>query len=253
MNGNVSRRVFVGSLAGAGVGAVGTTSLLDFPVSAQPASAVPLVREMRRQLKEAFGKMRDGNAGGARQAATVLRLYASTVSDGELRAALEKANRQRLLLTEMNHGELVREAIELGLDPARLPPHSRDRVGREAALDRLLKEGLSPSMRQIADTLDGLGEKLDDLAKRRGGPQLLAIALRQPIPDPVDCGNCNAEAAQVDYAEAQVAVACALAAAFPLPPIQAACAAASTAFIVILSAYGICAAYVQLCRAYYGQ
>jgi len=60
MNGNVSRRIFVGSLAGAGVGAVGATSLLDFSVSAQPVSRDPLTREIRHQLKEALGKMRDG-------------------------------------------------------------------------------------------------------------------------------------------------------------------------------------------------
>jgi hypothetical protein len=252
MNGTVSRRVFVGSLAGAGVGALGATSL-DLSLSAQPAAVTPLLREIRGQLKDALGKMRDGHADGARQAATILRLYASTVNDGDLRAAAKKANRQRLLLTAVDHRELAREAKELGLDPARLRPHSMDRVGREAALDRILKDGLSPSLREIAGSLDGLGAKLDDLAKRQGGPRLLAIALRQPIPDQVDCGNCNAELAQVEYAESQAAIACALAAAFPLPPIQAACAAASIALIVILSAYGICAAYVQLCRSYYGQ
>ena len=105
--------------------------------------------------------MRSGQANGARQAATVLRVYASTVNNGQLQALLRKANRQQLLLTEMNHGELVRQAKELGIDPSRLPPHSVDRVGREAALDRLIKEGVSPFMRTVADYVDGVAEKMN--------------------------------------------------------------------------------------------
>ena len=48
-------------------------------------------------------------------------------------------------------------------------------------------------MREVADYVDNLAAKLEDLAQRRGGPQALTVALRQPIPDPVDCGNCNEE------------------------------------------------------------
>jgi hypothetical protein len=78
--------------------------------------------------------------------------------------------------------------------------------------------------------------------------------MRQPIPDPVDCGNCNADAANLDYAEKQAAVACGLAGLFPLPPIVvAACNAALATFLVLLSVFGICQAYVNLCKAYYGQ
>ena len=58
--------------------------------------------------------MRDGQAAGARQAATVLRVYASTVNDGELKALLRKANRQQILLAQMNHAELVRQALAVG-------------------------------------------------------------------------------------------------------------------------------------------
>jgi hypothetical protein len=101
--------------------------------------------------------------------------------------------------------------------------------------------------------VDNLAEKLEDLAQRRGGPQALTIALRQPIPDPVDCGNCNGEKSALEYAEAQMAVACAAAALFPFPPVQAACAAAGAAFLVVFAAYGACEAIVALCRYYYGQ
>jgi hypothetical protein len=251
MNGTVSRRVFVGSLAGAGVGAVGTTSLLDFPVSAQRAATDPLVHEIRRQLKQAFGKMQNGQSGGARQAATVLRLYASTVNESELRAALRKANRGQLLSREMNHGEMVRQAQELGLDPARLPPHRLiPYAERGEAVAQLLRDGLGASMRAAADLVDDVAEKIEALPREQRGAFVQTIAL-QPIPEPVDCGNCDAVAQAVDYAEKQMGIACALAGLFPLPPVVAACQAAIASFLVILGAFASCRAIVALCEHYY--
>jgi hypothetical protein len=248
MNGHVNRRVFVGSIAAAGVGAAGATSLLDFPVSAQPASTAPLTREIRRQLKEAFGKMRDGQGGGARQAATVLRLYAATVNDSQVQAALRKGNRQQILLAEMNHGELVRQAKELGIDPSRLPPHSLDRVGREGALDRLIKEGVSPLMREVADYVDGVGTKIERL-ERSGRARPLQIALRQPIPSQTDCGNCGQEKQQLDTMLNIMTVTCAAAAVIPI--LIEACAAVSAAYFSFYIAYAICSAVVAFCEAYY--
>jgi hypothetical protein len=252
MNGNVSRRVFVGSLAGAGVGAVGATSLLDFPVSAQPASAAPLTREIRRQLKEALGKMRDGQAIGARQAATVLRLYASTVNDSQLQATIRKANRHQILLTQPNHEELVRQAKELGFDPARLPPHQTyPYADREAVLDRLTKEGLGALMREAADHVDSVGDKLELVPRQQREALVQRIAL-QPVPTERDCGNCDAIESGMQTAALVFDAACALALLFPIPPNEAACAAAAAAFAVMLAAYGACQAIVQLCRYYYG-
>jgi hypothetical protein len=248
MNGTVSRRVFVGSVAAAGVGAAGTTSLLDFPVSAQPVATAPLVREIRRQLKEALGKMRDGHADGARQLATTLRIYASTVDNDQLRAALRKANREQILLAQPNHRELMREAEELGINPSTLPPHSLDRVGREAALDQLRQEGLSPLMNRVADFVDSVGAKMEAL-ERSGRARPLQVALRQPIPDTVDCGNCNQEKQQVDTTENIALVACAASAI--VPALAGACAVASATFITFYLAYAACQAIVQLCRAYY--
>jgi hypothetical protein len=248
MNGTVSRRVFVGSVAAAGVGAVGTTSLLDFPVSAQRGATAPLVLEIHRQLKQAFEKMRDGQADGARQAATVLRLYASTVNDSLIRTTLRKANRQQILLAQVNHGELVRKAEELGIDPSRLPPHSLDRVGREVALDRLMKEGLSPLMQHVADFVDVVGAKMEAL-ERSGGARALQVALRQPIPDHVDCGNCDQEKAWVDNALQTATVLCAAALVFPL--LAEACAAASAAYVAFYGAFSFCLAILAFCEAYY--
>lgn len=247
MNGSVSRRVFVGSLAGAGVGAVGATSLLEFPVAAQPAATAPLVSEVHRQLKQAFAQMRDGRSEGARQAATVLRLYASTLNDGQLQSSLRKADRRQLLLADGNHGELERTATELGIDPSMLPPHSVDRVGREVALDRLITEGLSPLMLHVADYVDEVGDKMRRL-ELSGKARPLQIALRQPVPSSSECGDCAREKEQLDAAMQTATIVCAAALAVPL--LAELCVAASLAFVTFQGAYSICLAIVAFCQAY---
>ena len=250
MNGNVSRRIFVGSLAGAGVGAVGATSLLDLSVSAQPVSTDPLTREIRRQLKEALGKMRDGQAAGATQAGTVLRVYASTLNDGQLQAMLRKANRAKVLSAEPSHGEILKIAGDLGINPATIPPHRLiDRGVKELELQRMIDNGLGPLFHEVANQFDATAAKLETL-KRRGQSQLLAIALRQPIPTEEQCGHCNQEAAIVENCETAMAVACAAAAIVPV--LAPACEGAAILYLAALSNYGLCMLYLRLCRAYYG-
>jgi hypothetical protein len=250
MNGNVSRRIFVGSLAGAGVGAVGATALLDFSVSAQPVSTDPLTREIRRQLKEALGKMRDGQSAGATQAATVLRVYASTLNDGQLQALLRKANRATVLSAEPSHGEILRIAGDLGINPATIPPHRLiDRGVKELELQRMIDNGLGPLFHEVANQFDATAVKLETL-KRRGQSRLLSIALRQPIPTEDQCGHCNQEAQIVENCEKAMAVACAAAAIVPV--LAPACEGAAILYLAALSNYGVCMLYLQLCRAYYG-
>lgn len=251
MNETVGRRVFVGSLAGAGVGALGISSL-DISLAAQPTATNPLVREMRRQLREGIGKIQKGRAAGAGQLAAVLRVYASTLDDDSFRATLRKANRGQLIAREMNHAEMVRQAEELGLDPARLPPHKFiPYADREQAFTELSRNGLGPQLRAAADRVDDLAKKLEDLARRPSGVQRLNIALRQPIPEPRECGDCSAIAIGLDYAEKQMGVACGLAGLFPNPVTIAACEAAIAAFMVMLTAFGTCRAVVALCEAFY--
>ena len=247
MNGSVSRRVFVGSLAGAGVGALGASSV-DLSLSAQRTATSPLLVEIGEQLKDAIGRMRSGQANGARQAATVLRVYASTVNNGQLQALLRKANRQQLLLTEMNHGELVRQAKELGIDPSRLPPHSVDRVGREAALDRLIKEALPHSCARWPIT---------SMALQRNGTPRASIGWRGGFADcaspadsdQVDCGTGNQEQQQVETTLNIATVACAASLIFPF--LAEACAAATATYLTFYSAFAICQAIVAFCKAYY--
>jgi hypothetical protein len=252
MNGSVSRRVFVGSLAGASVGA-GAAAFSFTDLGGQSVSSLGAVgEEIDRQLADGIAKMQDGLGAGARQVATVMRLYASTVNDGQLRAALRKANRRTIVSSgHPNHSEVLQRARKFGINPTRIHPRSLDRVGNETAFDRLSREGLAPSLREAADLVDGVATRLDDLAKRAGGPQLLAVALRQPIPEPVDCGNCNNIKAGMDNAGTLMDVACGIALLFPSPPTAAACQAAITAFLVMVAAYGSCQAIVQLCEAYY--
>ena len=113
--------------------------------------------EIDRQLAEGIAKMKDGLGAGARQVATTMRLYASTVDDNQLQAALRKANRRTVVSSvHPNRNEVVQRARKLGIDPARILPHSLDRAGNEAAFDRLSREGLAPSMREVADYVDGI-------------------------------------------------------------------------------------------------
>lgn len=240
-----SRRLFLGSVAAAGVGAAGAASLLDFPAFAQNKSTGALVLELHRQLKEGMGKMRMGRSDGAKQLATILRVYASSVDDTLLRATLTKANRQQLLTMEMNHKELARQAEELGINPTTLPPHSTDRVGREAALNQLIAEGLSPFMIRIADYTDSVAGKMETL-ERSGRARQLQIALRRQN---TDCGSCSDEQSQTANALQMATVVCAASGAFP--PLAELCIAAGLAFLVFQSALGVCLFWVEVCNAIY--
>jgi len=240
-----SRRLFLGSVAAAGVGAAGAATLLEFPAFAQNRSTSALVQELRRQLKEGLGKMQMGQSGGARQLATILRVYASTVDDGLLRASLAKINRQQLLTTEMNHAELVRQAQELGLNASRLHAHSLDRVGREQALDRLVDEGLSPMMKRVADYVDGVALKIERLERDGRARPFQVVLSRQG-----GCGDCGAIEGAINDSERWMEVICA--AAVLLPYLTELCAAACGAWLTFIAAYGVCLEIIAICQAIYG-
>jgi hypothetical protein len=240
-----SRRVFLGTVAAAGVGAAGAATILEFPASAQNRSTSALIVELHRQLKEGMGKMQLGQSDGARQLGTVLRVYASTVDNTLLRTSLAKLNRQRLLTTEMNHGELVRQAEELGLNPSKLPAHSLDRVGREKALDHIIAEGLSPMMLRVADYVDGVAVQMQKL-ERDGHARPLQVALRRQG----NCGDCSAIEGAINDSEQWMEVICA--AALILPYLTELCAAACGAWLTFIAAYAVCLAIVDICYSIYG-
>jgi hypothetical protein len=219
-----SRRLFLGSIATAGVGAVGVTAL-NFPVAAQPA-ANPITREILRQLRGGVKKLIDGSGpDGARQLATTLRIYAATLNDDQIRAALRKANRQTLLYGSVNHAEMERLADELGIPRTILPTHPTSTPqGREQALDRMLKEGLSPFLREAADRLDQTAVTLQERTAR-----VRNVALQQ-------CASCDWACGFVDNSETAMNVACALAVIFP--PAMELCMAASANYLTV---YFVCA------------
>ena len=148
MNGTVNRRVFVGSVAaglpvvvGVGVAAWPFTDLNGQGVTSARHQDGSVVAEVHRQLKDALAKMQNGASEGARQAATVMRVYASTVNDGQLRAVLAKANRQTLLYADADNEMMLRHVDRLGLRREIFPPHSiRRGPDREAAVNRLLTD-----------------------------------------------------------------------------------------------------------------
>jgi hypothetical protein len=149
----------------------------------------------------------------------------------------------------MNHAELARRAKELGIDSSRLPAHSLDRVGREAALDRLINEGASPFMRTVADGVDEVAEKMERVERGSGGAMALQVALRQPIPNPTECPSCEQEKEQLDAILNIATVLCALALAVPV--LAEACIAASMAYLTFYMAYSVCLAIAFFCEAYH--
>jgi len=255
MNGTVSRRVFVGSVAAGvpvvvGAGIAMRPFLASEEISAQGNGQDRLVTELKRQFKQALGKVKNGQAEGAGQAATVLRLYGATIDDTLLKTTLRKANRATVLTAEPNHREIVRLAGELGINPATIPPHHMiDRSLKELALQRMIDDGLEPMFREVADQFDASAVKLDTL-KQRGQSSLLSIALRQPIPTETQCGDCNDAAKTLENCESAMAVACA--AALIVPLLAPACEGATLVFLGALSSYGVCMLYLRLCEAYYG-
>jgi hypothetical protein len=223
-----SRRLFLGSVATAGAGALGVTAF-NFPAAAQPA-ANPVTGEIHRQLRGGVKKLLDGSGpDGARQLATTLRIYAATLNDDQIRAALRKANRQTLLYGPVNHGEMARLADELGVPKSLLPAHPISTPeGREQALDRMLKEGLSPFLRDAAESLDQTAVTLQERASR-----IRNVALQQ-------CESCRWACGLVATSEAAMTISCAMALVFP--PAVEFCAAASANYLMVYITCAICAA-----------
>ena len=252
----VSRRVFVGSVAAGvpvvvGAGIAMRPFLASEEISAQGNGQDRLVTELKQQFKLALGKAKNGQAEGALQAATLLRVYAATIDDTLLKTALRKANRATVLTAEPNHREILRIAGDLGINPATIPPHRLiDRGGKELELRRMIDDGLAPMFHEVANQFDATATKLETL-NRRGQSPLVSIALRQPIPTEAECGHCNDEANIVKNCETAMAVACG--AAMILPILAPACEGATLLYLGALSNYGLCMLYLRLCEAYYGK
>ena len=238
----MTRRMLLGSTAAAGVGAIGVATFnLPAPVAAQTSGANPaLASEIQRQLRDGVQKLLGNDTGnGARQLATTLRFYAATQNDDQVRATLREAIRRKgraglILAPPIDHAEMERMGKALGLPANLLPAHrAPNQIAAEAALNQLLKEGLTAHMRRAADTLDQMAALFD---KARGGVRTVALQ---------GAGSCDLICASADNADDIAKVACAAAAAAALIPgageaAIAACGAASATWLTLQASCSLC-------------
>jgi hypothetical protein len=238
-----TRRMFLGSLAAAGVGGAGALTLMDFPAAAQGRTSLPVVAEIKRQLKEGIAKVQLGQSVGARQLASMLRLYAATIDNAMLRDTLARADLKKVLAAEPNHAEMVRLANELGVNPTQIHMQSTTALEKEVALNRIIAEGLSPMMLKCAEYIDGLVARLEQI---EGNPAAKA-RLQQVLLRQSDCGlaACQQTEAQLHTAMDFATGICAAMVLFPvLAPV---CEAASATVLTMLTAAATCWAAYQIC------
>lgn len=187
----VGRRVFVGSvvaglplLAGAGVStfAQGRGSAPHVhPAPEAPADAV--AEHIVRQLGAIHNRMRARGLRGEDARAMAAHLRTLVVHgrqidlDGRtragVRALIEVRGRDEVVYHERDPRTMQAEMARFGFDidtrlRNRVPP--ADYATRGSALDRLLRDGVTPAWTRLADTLDRLAPAID----RRGSAVLVA-------------------------------------------------------------------------------
>ena len=234
-----SRRMFLGStVAAAGGGALfsfGNTPFSQITL-AQSSGPDPLVAALQLQLKGGMEKLLQGKGEGARQFASTLRIYAAHAKGREaewiarFRQLVADKGRAALVNAPVNHQEMERIADTLGVPVSMRPPHTpADPFRLEQALDLLLKEGIFPSIERAAVQLEQRGAQID----QRPPAQIALVVLRQD-------GFCASVCAGADALWHVSEVACAAAAALPLPLLIEACALASQACLALYAACLLC-------------
>ena len=172
MNSN-PRRVF---LQTAGATLVVPFVETTFGVAQKRPETDPVLRELARQAKVLAQQIAKSNAlpsgEGARHAASVLRLLAAHgASNGfdarvgkALRTAIAEKGRQAIL---NRRPDLAVVAAELGIsaDVARIGVSPDDPAARSAALDVILKNGVSSGWLAVAQELESIATRMD---KQRG-------------------------------------------------------------------------------------
>lgn len=147
-----------------------------FTIAQTRPGADPVLRELARQAKVLAQQIAKPNAlpsgEGARHAASVLRLLAAhAASNGfdarvgkALRTAIAEKGRQAVL---NRRPDLAAVAAELGItaDVARIGVSPDDPGARSAALDVILKNGVSSAWLAVAQELESIAARID---KQRG-------------------------------------------------------------------------------------
>jgi hypothetical protein len=208
-------------------GAAASAALAFVPTVTAQRPPSPLNRELRRQLKAAIGKINNGKGEGARQAASVVRMWAASLNgmDFDLRPVIKQKGRNFLLYTATNHAEMQKLAEELGFPLQLLPPHAApDPNRRERALRTILAEGFFPTIERAAQELEAKGEELD----RRGASIRSISLLARACELPCDAAESTGDAMQL-YCAAM----------FLFPALAPACELASGSWLALLAAcYG---------------
>lgn len=160
-----TRRMFLGSAAVAGAGA-----MMTFPVVPGFAQDDAVGGELRRQLEATLRLMGRNRTGeGPRRIGGLLRLMVAhhRQLDSEIRARgrriVRERGREAVLAADVDLHEVMALAERLGL---RFPltPRSPSRQVREQVLDELLSKGITAHWLRAADAFDKLSELLDQQA-----------------------------------------------------------------------------------------
>jgi hypothetical protein len=236
-----SRRMLLGSLVAT---AGGASAALLFPEPGAAAQAAQrlsasgdaMTAELQRQLRAALPAFRNGSAEACRQYAATLRVWAAYGKtrnyDGQIRSQLRRLinERGRAAVIDMtpNHDDMASVVRGLGgrvEDVQRL--HERPGLSRkDAVIDALLQEGLTPALERMAAQLEVVAKNMD-----RNGRQIRAVAQYQGA-------SCDEVCGMADLLKEYMEVVCALAMFFPVA--AELCIAAAGAWMGGLTACALC-------------
>jgi hypothetical protein len=210
-------------------------------------NADAVIGEVRQQLKGALAGLENGSGEAARRAASLAQIWAAHIHartpDSEIRALAQRGVRRQgraaILDAPVNHAEMDAHFRAMGLTGAQIaqldlhaPP---DPQAKEAALDRLLAEGMQPVVDRAVSMLTRTAERLD----ATGG--LRPIAARTDFCDDICLGQ--------TWFHVEMEIACGLAAlGYIFPPMLVfaeICALFASFWLIMLAA-------CQLCRALFG-
>jgi len=233
-----NRRAFIGSTAAVAAAAGATVFQTSLGHAQAPSGAAktidPVVDAFVKEIQQATADLTRGKGEGGRRIAQTLRVWAAY---GESRSyntqftqaaqrAVASRGRQEIVYGAVNHAELERYAERLGVTGTIDLHQASDPAARDKALDRLLKEGITPSLRAAAETLERGAKWLDE---HRPSVQPVAFAR--------DCG-CNDICIGAVLMKEQMDVVCAISVLFP--PIADFCVAMIMCWLTLASMCGIC-------------
>jgi hypothetical protein len=233
-----SRRAFMGSSAAVAAAATATMFQASLGLAQGRSSAAksgdPVVDEFIRQIQQATQELTRGKGEGARRIAQTLRAWAAygdarnynrrlTQAANDLMA---KRGRAAIIFGTPNHAEMERDAERLGLKGLVDVHQSSEPAARETALNTLLQEGLTPSLRRAADVLEKGGKWLDE--------HQMSV---QPVAFARSC-SCDDICIGATMLKTEMDVICAISALFP--PAADLCAAIGMAWLTMAGMCSIC-------------